>query len=108
MAFDLWAGSFQQFVVLDARRTGCDTGHTAKAGIEVAGKVVRDRRLALKPPLAESDSTPRRVGFSAPQDVGRAGRQTEAAVNTIGDERRIGWVVTVKRRLNYRHDAYAA
>jgi len=107
VAFDLWAGSFQQFVVMDARRTGCDTSHAAKAGIEVAGKVVRDRRLTLKAPLDESDAATRRVGFSAPQDVGRAGRQTEAAVNTIGDERRIWWVVTVKRRLNCRHDAYA-
>ena len=40
--------------------------------------------------------------------IGRARWKTEAAVNTIGDERRIGWVVIVKRRLNYRHDAYAA
>ena len=92
---------------MDAGRAGCETGHAAKAGVEVTSKAVRDRGLALKPPLNKGNATPWRVGLSPPQDVSRAGRQTEAAVNTIGDECRIGWVVTVKRRLNCRHDAYA-
>ena len=89
---------------MDAGRAGCETGHAAKAGVEVTSKVVVDRGLTLKPPLDECNATSRRVGFSPPQDVSRAGRQTEAAVNTIGDQLGVGWVVTVKRQRGCRHD----
>ena len=89
---------------MDAGRAGCETGHAAKAGVEVTSKAVRDRGLALKPPLNEGNATPWSVGLSPPQDVSRAGRQTEAAVDTIGDKLGVGWVMTVKRQRSCRHD----
>ena len=43
---------------MDAGRAGCETGHAAKTGVEVTSKAVRDRGLALKPPLDEGNATP--------------------------------------------------
>jgi hypothetical protein len=94
-ALDLLAGGLDQLVVLHAGRAGGDAGHAAKALVEVADHLVV-HGLALQPDLHQVDAATRRVHLLAPQQVGRAGRQAEAAVDAVVDQLLLRRVVQVE------------
>ena len=66
-----------------------------------ASKWLDERRRHLRAPfearLHQIDAAARRVHLLAPQHVGRAGRQAEAAVHALVDQRRIGRMDRVER-----------
>src|SRR5258708_24235507 len=98
MVLDPWARGLDQFAILHARRTGCQAGHTAQASVDVSSKRCIDADLALRGHLHQLDTATRRVHLLAPQQIGGAGRQAEAAMHTISDQFRIGWMVLIKTR----------
>ena len=59
IAFDLRAGRFEQRVVLHARRTGGDAGHTAKARIDVANEPGAVGLAAVAPQFHQVDAATR-------------------------------------------------
>src|SRR6266508_1974180 len=101
-ALDLVAGGLDQLVVLDPRRAGGHARHAAEAPVEVADHLVV-HGLALEPDLHQVDAAPRRVHLLAPQQVGRAGRQAEAAVDAVVDQPLVRRVVQVERRYLLGH-----
>jgi hypothetical protein len=82
---DLRTGRLDEPVVLHPGRAGRDAGHAAEAGVEVAHHGVGER-LAVEARLHEVDPTARAVHLLAPERVGRAGRQAEAAVHAVRGE----------------------
>ena len=94
-ALDLLAGGLDQLAVLDPGRAGGDTGHAAQALVEVADHLVV-QGLALAPDLHQVDPPPGRVHLLAPEHVGRAGGQAEAAVDAVVDQLLLGRVVVVE------------
>ena len=79
--------------VLHAGRTRRDARHAAQAGVEVAHERRRHRRAPFEAGFHQIDAPARRIHLLAPQHVGRAGRQAEAAVHARVDERRIGRLI---------------
>ena len=94
-ALDLLAGGLDQLAVLDPRRAGGDTGHAAEALVEVADHLVV-HGLALAADLHQVDPAARRVHLLAPEHVGRAGGQAEAAVDAVVDQLLLGRVMVVE------------
>src|SRR5215218_10399807 len=94
-ALDLLAGGLDQLAVLDPGRAGGDAGHAAQALVEVADHLVV-HGLALAPDLHQVDAAPGRVHLLAPEHVGRAGGQAEAAVDAVVDQLLGGRVVVVE------------
>ena len=84
---DLRAGVLDQLVVLHARRAGGDARHAAEAAVEMGHERRRD---LLVPLLHQHDPPARRVHLLAPEHVGRAGGQAEAAVDAVGDQVELG------------------
>ena len=93
---DLAARGLDERGVLHAGRTRCHACHAAQTGVEM----IDERRRHPGPPfetgLHQIDSAARRIHLLAPQDVGGARRQTEAAMHAFVDERRIRRVVGVE------------
>ena len=76
-----------QLVVLHPRRAGGHAGHAAEAAVEVLDHRRRDLLVAL---LHQHDPPARRVHLLAPQHVGRARGQAEAAVHAVVDQVELG------------------
>ncbi len=87
---DLRARRFDERRVLHAGRTRRDARHAAEAGVEMADERRRHLRAAFEARLHQVDAAARRVHLLAPQHIGRTGRQAEAAVHALVDQRRIG------------------
>src|SRR5262245_7463293 len=85
-------------VVLNAGRTGREAGHAAEARVEMTSKALVPRRAALQCGAHQVDAASRRVRFFAPYHVGRACRQTEAAMNAVVDELARWWMCGVEDR----------
>ena len=79
---DPGTGRLDEPVIADAGRAGRHAGHAAEAAVEVGGGRLRELRTGEC--LAdEMDAAAWRVHLFAPQLVGRAGGQAEAAVDTV-------------------------
>ena len=87
LGLDRLARRLDQLVVLDAGGAGGDARHAAEAAVEVPGhrRVERDRAVEVR--LHQLDPAARRVHLLAPQQVGGAGRQAEAAVDAVARQR---------------------
>ena len=83
VSLHLGAGVLEQLVVLDPRRAGRDAGHAAEAVVEVLHERGGDLVVAL---FHQHDPPARRVHLLAPENVGGAGGQAEAAVNAVVDQ----------------------
>src|SRR5262249_43223959 len=92
VVLDLGARLLDERVVLHAGRAGGHAGHAAQAAVEVADDRRVEARLRVGELLHEVDPAARRVHLLAPRDVGRAGRQAEAAVDAGLDELAVGQV----------------
>ena len=84
---DRLPGRLDQPVVLHAGGTRSHAGHAPEAEIEVPddGRVERDRAVQVR--LHQLDPAAWRVHLLAPEKVGRARRQAEAAVDAVARER---------------------
>src|SRR6266487_1689610 len=94
-ALDLLAGRLDQLVVLDARGARGHAGHATEAAVEMPRHLLVER-LALQADVHKIDAPPRRVHLLAPQQVGRAGRQAEPAMDAVIDELLVRRVVLVE------------
>ncbi len=93
--FDLGAGLLDEGVVLHPGRAGGHARHAAQAGVPVRHHRVA-HRLPVQALLHQVDPAARGVHLLAPQHVGRAGRQAEAAVHAVADQRGVRWMVLVE------------
>ena len=96
VALDLCAGVFDELVVLDAGGAGGHAGHAAEAVVHVAAEGLVERRVALRRVLHHVDAAARRVHLFAPEHVGGACGQAEAAVDAVGEECFVGRVMRVE------------
>src|SRR5918912_3098941 len=96
-ALDLSPGGLYELVVLHAGRAGCDTGHTPQAQVPVTDHSIVYRLLG-EALVHEVDAPARGVHLLAEKNVGRAGRQAEAAVDTLVYELLVRRVVIVEGR----------
>ena len=87
LGLDRLAGRLDQLLVLDPRGAGRDAGHAAEALVEVPdhGRVERDRAVEVR--LHQLDPAARGVHLLAPEQVRRARRQAEAAVDAVARQR---------------------
>lgn len=86
MAFDLRAGSFDQFAVVNSGRASGHAGHTAEAGVKVADPLRVDGCVAFAGEFHEVDAAARGIHLFVPENVRRADRQAKAAVDAIFDD----------------------
>jgi hypothetical protein len=91
-SFHLWAGCLQQRVILNSRGASRHTGHAAETGIDVLNEARRIGLTPIAPHLHQVDASSRRVGFQTPEEIGRARRQTEAAVDAVVEQIACGCV----------------
>ncbi len=96
VAFYLGAGVFDELVVLDAGGAGGHAGHAAEAVVHVGAEVLVERGFALGGFGHHVDAAAGRVHLLAPEDVGGAGGEAEAAVDAVGEELFFGGVVRVE------------
>ena len=96
VTLDLRTRRLHQLVVAHAGRTRGQARHAAEAGVEVPRELRRDPRLAFQGHLQQVNPPARRIGLAAPQRVGRARRQTEAAVDAVGEQVGRGRTVRVE------------
>lgn len=96
VALDLRTGGFNQFIVLYTGGTGGNAGHTAEALIDMGREGGVDADIILRDHLHQLDATAWRVHFLAPERIGRAGGETEAAVHAVGEQFGIGRVMVVE------------
>ena len=84
LLLDCCARALDEPVVAHARGARRQARHAPEAAIEVLrhGRVERDR--PVEPSVHEVDPPARRVHLLAPEHVGRARRQAEAAVDAVG------------------------
>ncbi len=84
LGLDVVARRLDQLVVADSRGAARHARQAAEAAVEVLddGGVERDGAVELR--LDQLDPAARRVHLLAPQQVGRARRQAEAAVDAVG------------------------
>jgi hypothetical protein len=80
------ACGFQQRVVLHAGRTCGHARHTSQTSIDMFDEAGRIRIAAIPAQFHEVDAPPWRVGFMAPQQIGRACGKAEAAVDAVVEE----------------------
>ena len=73
-----------------ARGARGDARHAAETGVEVADEGIGHPHAPLEAGLHQIDPPARRIHLLAPQRVGRTGRQTEAAVHALVDQRASG------------------
>ena len=78
------ACALDQAVVAHARRARGDACHAAEAAVEVLGDRRVQRDGAVEARVHQVDAPARGVHLLAPEHVGRAGRQAEAAVDAVG------------------------
>ena len=86
LALDLRPRGFEQRVVLHARRARGDARHAPEAGVDVLNEAGARGLAAVAPQLHQVNAASRRVGFLSPQEIGRARRQAEAAVDAVVEE----------------------
>ena len=86
VALELGARVLDQLVVLDAGRAGGHAGHAAEAVVDVLDQRSRELAALLEARPHQHDPTARGVHLLAPQRVGRAGGQAEAAVHAVVDQ----------------------
>ena len=98
-ALHLGARGLDQLVVLHAGGTRRHARHAAQALVEVPDRRVL-QRIALEPLLHQVDAAAGAVHLLAPQHVRGAGREAEAAVHAVADQRRVRRVVVVEGRLS--------
>ena len=98
ISLDLGPRRLDQLVVLNAGRTCGHARHAAETAIEVLDHRRVQPNGALLGQLHQVDSPARRVHLLAPQQVRRAGRQTEAAMDAVGDQLRIWRVMGIEGR----------
>ena len=81
---------------MHTRRAGRDAGHAAQAAIEMLDHRAVEPDSALIGEFHQVDPPAGRVHLLAPEQVGGAGRQAEAAVDAVVDELGIGRMVIVE------------
>src|SRR5207247_1855648 len=86
VALDMVARLLDQTVVLNSGRAGGDARHTAEATVEVLHHRLAQRNRPVDEPLHQIDPPARRIHLLVPEGVRRARRQTEAAVDAVGDQ----------------------
>ena len=86
LALDLRPRRLEQRVVLHARRAGGDARHAPEARVDVLDEALARGFAAVAPQFHQMDAAARRVGLLSPQQIGRAGRQTEPAVDAVVEE----------------------
>ena len=85
-ALDLRPCRFEQRIVLHARRTGGDARHAPEARVDVLDEALAGGFAAVAPQLHQMNAAARRVGLLSPQQIGRACRQAEPAVDAVVEE----------------------
>src|SRR6202011_2676295 len=82
---DLGARGLDQLSVVHAGRASWHASHAAKTAIEMADPIRSQFRSAFAGELHQVDAAARRIHLLAPQDIRRADRQAETAVNALFD-----------------------
>ena len=85
-AFELWAGCFNEFVVLHTGRAGGDTCHTTKTRIKVSREVCRDVSLTFECHFHKMNAATWRVCLSLPECIRRACGETKPTVYAISEK----------------------
>ena len=86
VALELRAHGLQQLVVLHAGRARRHAGHAAQAPVDVLVQRPLEPDLALLREVDQVDPPARGVHLLAPQLIGRAGREAEAAVHAVVEQ----------------------
>src|SRR5579859_8142579 len=86
MAFDLSASGFDEFSVVDARRTCGHASHAAEAGIKMADPLGIHGGVAFASNFHEIDAAARRVHLFVPEDIGGADGEAKTAVDAFVDD----------------------
>ena len=94
-----------QLVVLHAGRAGRDAGHAAEAVVECVDHRRRELAALLEPGPHQHDAPAGRVHLLAPERVGRAGGQAEAAVHAVVDQLRLRAAGSRRRRASCHRGA---
>ena len=84
LLLDDGAGALDQAVVADARRARRHARHAPEAAVEVLGHGCIELDRAVETRVHQVDASARRVHLLVPEDVGRARRKAEPAVDAIG------------------------
>src|ERR1035438_8799021 len=83
IALDLRARWLDEFVVLHAGGARRHAGHATQAVIHVLSKAIIERSLPFSGLLDHVDASARRIHLLAPQHVGGASGQAEAAMHAV-------------------------
>ena len=83
---DTGAGIVDQVHVVDARRAGGHAGEARQAAVDVERHLLVGRLVVLQHVLDQVDAAARAVELVAEQDVGRAGRGAEAAMDAAAED----------------------
>ena len=81
--FDLRAGGFHELAVFHARGAGRLASAAIEAPIDVANEGIAERQAAFVHQNHLTDAPARRIGLEAPEAVGGAMIETQAAVNAM-------------------------
>ena len=87
IAFHLGARVFDQLVVLHSRGAGGHAGHAAQAIVHMQAEALVERSVALGGLLHHVDAAAGRIHLLAPEHVGGAGGEAEAAMYAVLDQR---------------------
>ena len=85
LVLDRRARALDESVVANARGARRHAGHAPEAAVEVLGDRGVERDRSVESGVHEVDAPARRVHLLAPEDVRRAGRQAEPAVDAVVD-----------------------
>ncbi len=96
LALELGARGFDQPVVLHAGGAGGHAGHAAQAPVEMLDVAVGEPGFAFGAQLHQVDAPAGRIHLFAPQRVGGAGGQAEAAVDALVVQFRCRRIVIVE------------
>ena len=83
---DIGAGVIDQMHVMDAGGAGRHAGEAGEAAVDMLDDFGRRRAVVLQHVLDEIDAAARAVEFVAEQQIGRAGRGAEAAMDAGADD----------------------
>src|SRR5579859_5088095 len=86
MPLNLRTRGLNQLAVVHTGRARGHARHAAEASVEVPHPLRRNLRLAFRCKFHQQDAPARRVHLLVPQNVRRAGGQTEAAVHALVDD----------------------
>ena len=83
---DVGAGMIDEMHVVHARRAGRHAGEAGQAAVDMLDHFGRRRTVVLQHVLDEIDAPARLIEFVAEQQIGRAGRRAEAAMDAGADD----------------------